>query len=187
MPSNWRASWWKMWQKPSQHTWLRRIQSNHQSLRRYGGRQRRSSSASEGNRWLEVRIPSRLQDLTCMACGRQRVVCLAGGAVQGPATRAGRGVKAWACRGRLHLCVHPTRAAQMSCRVSSLSSQPGQGVGQHSPAGRCELSVQPATDKPCLLLQQSRGLLNPWRSSRSQKASQCLRLPSRMLKKRTAS
>ena len=55
---------------------------------RYGGRQRRSSTASEGNRWLEVRIPSRLQDMTCMACGRQRVVCLAGGAVQGPATRA---------------------------------------------------------------------------------------------------
>ena len=58
-------------------------------------------SAFKGNRWLEVRIQSRAArfDLHGM---RQQVVRLAGGAVQGPATRAGGGPNTWACRGHLH-------------------------------------------------------------------------------------
>ena len=48
---------------------------------------------------------------------RQQGVRRLGGAVQGPATRAGGGLEAWACKGTCS--AHPTRAAQLSCTSSS--------------------------------------------------------------------
>ena len=54
---------------------------------------------------------------------RQQGVRLAGGSVQGPATRAGGGLELGHA-GHLRACsVHPTRAAPLGCRVSSHFSQ----------------------------------------------------------------
>ena len=47
-------------------------QPDQRSSRRDGTRHRMHWIASQGNRWLEVRIPTGLQDLTCMACGSRR-------------------------------------------------------------------------------------------------------------------
>ena len=58
-----------MLKRPGKHMRLRGIQSDLQSSRKDGARQRRSWTGFEGNRWLEVRIPSRLQGWTCMPCG----------------------------------------------------------------------------------------------------------------------
>ena len=49
------------------------------------------------------------------------VVRLAGGAVQGPAIRAGRGPRAWACKG---ICVSTPSELPTSCRVSRLAGEP---------------------------------------------------------------
>ena len=67
-----------------------------------------------------MRIPTKAARLDLHGM-RQQVVRLAGGAVQGPALRAGRGPRAWACKG---ICVSTPSELPISCRVSRLAGEP---------------------------------------------------------------
>ncbi len=92
-------------------------------------------SGSEGNMWLEVRIPTRAARIDLHGV-RQQVVRLAGGAVQGPATRMAQALKPGYAGGIRTCSVHQSHSG-LSSQVRSCSTcgahkhtTPAASVGQ---------------------------------------------------------